>query len=488
MSNIIDLSNKREMFWDDYLVDRSLSDTVAQVCPLGEGTQVAEVPDPIISYPSICKVDDEYRMYYIGGWNDGEVMLDDGSSYHLGVKVITSRDGINWEFPKVNGRDDNVAIENVLDNVFVYRDTNPDCPAEELYKAVASGRYFDNKYGLYMFTSADGFDFKIARFITDKGSFDTCNTLHYIDGRYVCYIRSWHDYKAPANETKCMMNDFYNTPTPNNEVCRLRSICVLYSDDCVNWSDPVELIYNDDLDHQMYTNNAMVYERAPHLMIGFPSRYCERLTWNENYSQLSGYERRWKSYNSANPRQGLALTDCLFMFSRDTKTWTRYSEAFITPGYETEHNWVYGDCYPAFGFIDSGKEYYMMYSKGYHHEFDKPKPIYMYKVRKDGFACQKADSKERLLVTKPITFKGNALHLNFETSAYGYIIVELLDEKGNEIEGKNCFEVFGNSIDRKVIFEDGSDFSEYEGKTIRLRFRMRDAKLYSMKFEQTSNA
>ena len=70
----------------------------------------------------------------------------------------------------------------------------------------------------------------------------------------------------------------------------------------------------------------------------------------------------------------------------------------------------------------------------------------------------------------------------------GSIVVMIVGEKGNKIEGKNCFEVFGNNIDRKVIFEDGSDFSEYEGKTIRLRFRMRDAKLYSMKFEQTSNA
>ncbi len=484
MNKIIDIADRREPFWDDYLVDRELSDTTVQVCPLGEPVQVAEIPDSVLSYPSICKVDDEYRMYYIAGWMDGDVMLDDdGSSYHLGVKVIVSRDGINWEFPKVNGRDDNVTIENILDNVFVYRDSNPHCPADELYKAVASGRYIDNKYGLYMFTSADGFDFKLSRFITDKGTFDTCNTLHYIDGRYVCYVRSWHDYKAPENERDCMMNDFYHTPTPGKEACSLRSICVLYSDDCVNWSDPIELEYTDDLDHQMYTNNAMVYERAPHMMIGFPIRYCERLVWNGNYEQMCGYEGRWKSYNSANPREGLALTDCLFMFSRDTKTWTRFNEAFITPGYEQKYNWVYGDCYPAFGFVDTGKEYYMMYTHGYHHEFNKHKPIYMYKVRKDGFACHKADATERVIVTKPITFKGSELHVNFESSPYGYIIVELLDEDGNLIPDKRSFEVFGNTIDRKVIFEDGSDFAPFEGQAVRLRFRMRDAKLYSMKFE-----
>ena len=328
----INIENRREMFWDDYLVDRGMSDTAVQVCPLSNPVKVAEAPDSILSYPSICKVDDEYRMYYIGGWIDGDVMIDDdGSSYHLGVKVITSPDGINWSIPKVNGREDNLAIESVLDNVFVYRDNNPDCPKEELYKAVASGRYIDNRYGLYLFTSADGFDFKISRFITDKGTFDTCNTLHYIDGKYVCYVRSWHDYKVPAKEPDCMMSDFYHTPTPNKDACQMRSICVLYSDDCVNWSDPEELVYNDDFDHQMYTNNAMVYERAPHMMIGFPTRYCERMTWTGNYDQLTRYDARWKAYNSVNPREGLSLTDCLFMFSRDTKRWTRFNEAFLTP-------------------------------------------------------------------------------------------------------------------------------------------------------------
>jgi hypothetical protein len=323
----------------------------------------------------------------------------------------------------------------------------------------------------------------VARFITDKGTFDTCNTLHCIDGKYVCYVRSWHDYKAPAAETQCMMNDFFHKPTPKRDVCRLRSICVLYSDDCVNWSEPEELIYNDDLDHQMYTNNAMVYERAPHIMIGFPTRYCERMRWTENYEQLGGRERRRREYQSESPREGLTTTDCLFMLSRDTKTWTRYSEAFMVPGYENEHNWVYGDCYPAFGLIDSGKEYYRMYAHGSHHDRGEKKPMFMYKVRKDGFACACAGAEERVLVTKPLIYEGRELHLNFETSAYGYIIVDVLDAEGNPLSGKQSFEVFGNNIDRRVLFEDGSGFDAYAGRAVRLRFRMRDAKLYSMKFE-----
>ena len=155
----------------------------------------------------------------------------------------------------------------------------------------------------------------------------------------------------------------------------------------------------------------------------------------------------------------------------------------MRPGYENDFNWVYGDCYPAFGLVDSGKEYYMMYTIEHHLNLDSPHPLCMYKVRKDGFACQKADSKEQILVTKPFVFEGSVLHLNMSTSAYGYIYVDVLDENGNELSKKESFEIFGNTIDRKVVFDDGEDFSKYQGKPIRLRFRMRDAKLYSMKFE-----
>jgi len=82
-----------------------------------------------------------------------------------------------------------------------------------------------------------------------------------------------------------------------------------------------------------------------------------------------------------------------------------------------------------------------------------------------------------------LTFTGSKLHLNFSTSAYGYIFVDLLDADGNEIPGKTSFEVYGDTVDRAVFFADGSDFAQFAGKPVRLRFRMRDAKLYSMKFE-----
>ena len=181
-------------------------------------------------------------------------------------------------------------------------------------------------------------------------------------------------------------------------------------------------------------------------------------------------------------RSGLASTDCLFMFSRGGLVWHKYDEAFMTAGYENEHNWVYGDGYPAYNMIDTGEGVYSMYTVDWHRAYGKPKPLIRWEIRKDGFACCSAGAAEKVLVTKPLIFEGSKLHLNLSSSAFGYIYVDLLDEAGSPISGES-FEVFGDNIDREVFFADGSDFSAFAGKPVRVRFRMSDVKLYSMRFE-----
>ena len=82
-----------------------------------------------------------------------------------------------------------------------------------------------------------------------------------------------------------------------------------------SWSDPVALEYGDAPDYQMYTNNVQAYYRAPHIFMGFPTRYYERI-WSPCYEQLPDIE--WRREASARMvREGTALTDALFMSSRD---------------------------------------------------------------------------------------------------------------------------------------------------------------------------
>ena len=111
--------------------------------------------------------------------------------------------------------------------------------------------------------------------------------------------------------------------------------------------------------------------------------------------------------------------------------------------------------------------------------------IRRYTLRLDGFVSVNAGWKGGELIPKPIEFTGDRLDLNFSTSAAGGIRVEIQDADGQPVPGftlADCEEVFGDEIDRTVQWQNGSDVSSLSGKTVRLRFVLKDADLYALKF------
>ena len=88
-------------------------------------------------------------------------------------------------------------------------------------------------------------------------------------------------------------------------------------------------------------------------------------------------------------------------------------------------------------------------------------------------------------VTKPLTFKGDQLVINFSTSGVGSIQIEIQDVSGNAIPGfglEDCPEVFGDDLERIVTWRNGADVSQLSGQPVRLRFLLKDADLYSIRF------
>ena len=98
-------------------------------------------------------------------------------------------------------------------------------------------------------------------------------------------------------------------------------------------------------------------------------------------------------------------------------------------------------------------------------------------MRIDGFVSYNARYKPCTVVTKPIIFEGSSLSINFATSAIGYIKIKLIDE-GRVIDS---MEIFGDSLDRPVVFEDGN-VGSFAGKPIIMEITMSDADIYSFKF------
>ena len=89
------------------------------------------------------------------------------------------------------------------------------------------------------------------------------------------------------------------------------------------------------------------------------------------------------------------------------------------------------------------------------------------------------------LITKPITFTGKKLSLNFATSAAGSVTVELQNEQGEPLPGfslDDCDELFGDTVDRNVVWKGSTDVASLVGKVVRIRFRLRDADVYSFHF------
>jgi hypothetical protein len=108
-----------------------------------------------------------------------------------------------------------------------------------------------------------------------------------------------------------------------------------------------------------------------------------------------------------------------------------------------------------------------------------------YSLRLDGFAAAVAPYAGGELLTKPLTFDAKELAINFATSAAGGVRVELQDAAGKPVPGfglADSTENIGNETDRVVRWKSGADVGGLAGKPVRLRFVMKDARLYSFQF------
>ena len=476
------IGTRREVFWDDHLIDTER--TTAQLrLHQPQPREVVLTHDAPwegdgCDYHCILKDGDLYRLYYLG-W---ETLDPDVTVHKTGQRVIAyaeSTDGLHWVKPKLGlcefegSMENNIILDHnttKFDNFSVFKDANPACPPDEVYKGVAR---FGGGKGLWAFTSPDGIRFRKAWPMTDKGKFDTLNIALWDrhNDEYLCYLRDFHTPDGGAIEAG-----------DKNLNAAIRDIRWMTSKDFKTWTDPVLLDFGSGEDYPLYTNVVQPYYRADHVLVGFPSRYVERHEWTENFARLAGAERRQKRMK-LNPRYGLTLTDCVFMCSRDGRTWRRWDEAFMAPGPEREYNWVYGDCYPAVGMIETPSHLPHAPVELSMYAFDNhwgqiPAELRRYVLRVDGFVSRTATYSPQQVVTRPFVFEGQQLSINFATSAAGYMKITL---RGPETT-LDSEELFGDSLDRTVDFVSG-DVSSLAGKPVTMEITMSDADIYSFRFQ-----
>ena len=125
----------------------------------------------------------------------------------------------------------------------------------------------------------------------------------------------------------------------------------------------------------------------------------------------------------------------------------------------------------------------------------------------DGF-CSLDATSEGYVVTRPIRIKGSSVHVTASTGVLrdqdhklnptwaqlytnvkdgeGEVRVELLDEEGRTIPGfssAECNPIKGHLANRVVSWAGGKDFSTLNGRSVRFKFVLRNASLFSYSVE-----
>ena len=478
----VDIGSRRELFIDDLLIDQMTNARLELHHPVPR--EVVLVHDQPwegsgCGYHQIFQDEGRYRLYY-RGWQI-QVEGKELTRPHIPVACYAeSLDGIHWVKPELGliefegSKKNNIVWDGAGyegHDLTPFIDSNPAATAEEKYKALAWA--WQGSKGLRAFRSPDAIRWYFmddGKAVMTKGAFDTQNIAFWDSLRkeYRAYIRDFHPHASSGE--------------------RIRDIRTSTSKDFVNWTEPVMVSFPDVPDEPLYTNQVAPYYRAPHIFIGFPVRYSER-AWDDHYKNLPRYEHR-KGRTQSHVRYGSAITDTLLMSSRDGHSFKRWGESFLRPGPQHPNNWAYGDNYMAWHAVETAsaipgapKEISLYATESYW--TGKSDRLRRYTLRVDGFVSVTAPMQGGELLTRPLIFAGGTLEINFSSSAAGSIRIEVQDSAGRALEGfalDDSFEIFGDQLDRVVEWKSGAQLGPLAGKPVRLRFVMKDADLYSLRF------
>lgn len=492
-SGPVEIGGRRELFVDDALIERldgraelRLHEPVPREIVL---THDEPWEGAGSGYHSVFRDGALYRMYYKAWQRTVGPGTPNTDANPLLCCYAESDDGIHWRKPSLGlvafggSTANNIVMASgaVGDlrvdagHPAVFRDTNPAAAPAARYKAVFRSA---GPRGLLLFQSPDGLHWSplaAAPVITD-GAFDSQN-LAFWDAARGEYRAYWRYFEGNDDGER-------GGATPTG----IRAIRTATSPDLVHWSHEANIRYADSPDEQLYVNQIAPYERAPHLLIGFPARYVDR-GWSDSMRELpERAHREWRA--GIVPRLGTAVTDSLFMASRDGVTFKRWNEVFLRPGPERPGTWTYGQQFIAWhpvitkSALEGAPDELSFYVSESYWSGRAGSTVRRYTLRLDGFVSLRAPLAGGELVTKPLRFSGRRLALNLSTSAAGSVQVELQDEAGKPLPGfalADCAPVFGDALERTVAWT-GGDPGTLAGRTVRLRFVLKDADVYAFQF------
>jgi len=436
-------------------------------------------------HTTVFEDDGLYRLYYTvydGGDSRGRV--EEPGTYML--CYAESQDGVKWTKPSLGsvefeGSKDNnlvygldVSLNRPVPTASVFKD--PTAQPDKRYKMIHRGRQPDGSRCVYGAYSPDGLSWKaIEKPVVYDYFSDTQIGARFDEqkGCYVGYFRGWTGHESGRFHGR-------------------RTIAYAETEDFESWPQPetiVALDLNDNPGADIYTNAYTPWPDADaHLM--FPAFY-----------------ERQKDIRQVH-----------LMTSRDGVRWERPVREPIIPSGDPgtsgdpARDWEAG-VFAGIGLVSLQPDELSLtitpcrYS--HNNTYDRPESLlqeaypsptggyvgYICRAtwRRDGFTSLEAET-DGGFTTVPFTFEGGRLVLNAWTRYRGHIRVELVDASDESMSipaapavGRSfdtCDLVTGHKLLSHMVTWGGeSDLSAWRGKTVRLKFQMRRARLYAFHFE-----
>lgn len=434
-----------------------------------------------------------YRLYYTPNYGGIEEHGHPMNAYSYMLAYAESNDGVNWVKPEVGSVDfqgskkNNLVygLETALDRPAaagtVFKD--PSAQPAERYKFVHRG-ISDGNRCVFGAVSPDGLHWEpIEEPILPNYMSDTQTIVGFDSdkGRYTGYFRGWSG----------------NFDLGSGRPLGRRTIAYAETEDFRHWPVPQMVVAPDTYDTpgtDIYSNGYTPWPDAKDGHLMFPS-YYER---TDDINVVHMLTSRDGVYWERPTREPIMSTGDPGTAGEPNADWR--SGVFagaglaslspgevslpVTPTWRSHNN--AGDVLEG-GLADSqvGRD-----KRG-------PAPgeaafICLATWRTDGFTSIEAES-EGAFTTIPFVFTGGRLQLNTWTRFGGEVRVELLEapiesRSGNflpAVDGR-AFEdsdpISGDHLDHTVTWNGESDISGWAGRTVRLRFRMRRARLHSFHF------
>jgi hypothetical protein len=478
-ADAIDIGDRKQVLWDDALLEsrEGVRFEMNPAVRTGEVDLVADKPWEAWMtgvYGTVIKDGDKFRMWY-------SARASIAQEY---IAYAESSDGVHWQKPELGLIDFRGSKANNLLTPRTIRPhggsvwIDPNAKPEERYKFIFAqypvNGHDDPAQGRHVFltqaVSADGIHVTLtSRSILEAHhgeqgvAFDTHNICFWDDilSKYVLYTR-----KRPARSVgRAVSDDPMSFPLPENVI------------QAEHWEDA-----------DYYSPGVFRYREADHAYVSLLPVFFHPMEKNRpaDHQPMMKFAYAGKAMEVPPPDS----LDVHLWTSRDGIQWQPRGDGRPVMRLGPEGSFDSRQIYPFTAYVAVGDEiwiYYLGLSLSHSEVLPGSRQGVVSRAvfRRDGFVSADAGSEGGTIVTKPLKFAGRSLEMNVDCSAGGHLDVEVLDEDNHPIPGFTAADhnrIYYNNIYKQVTFGGKADLSALAGRTIRLRFRMRDCKLYSFQF------